>query len=281
MVEREIDAGGRGRITWRLFEPQGQPVAAALLVPAMGVAQNFYAPLATWLAAQGFLAATFDFRGIGLSRRGSLRQVDADIVQWARCDCGAMVDALAERAGGKPLYWIGHSLGGQILPFVPNLRRVAKVVTVAAGSGYWRESAPRHRWRAGLLFFAVVPIALRTCGYFPGKRLRMVGDLPRGVMQQWRRWCLHPEYALGAEGDRVRPLYAAVTLPIAAFSFTDDEYMSARSIESVHGQYVGAQVTMKRIAPGEIGEKRIGHFGLFRPRFQESLWRAHLLPELR
>ncbi len=32
----------------------------------MGVAQSFYAPLASWLAAQGFLAATFDLRGIGL-----------------------------------------------------------------------------------------------------------------------------------------------------------------------------------------------------------------------
>jgi predicted alpha/beta hydrolase len=37
---------------------------------------------------------------------------------------------------------------------------------------------------------------------------------------------------------------------------------------------------MKRIAPGDIGERRIGHFGFFRPRFERSLWQAHLLPEL-
>jgi predicted alpha/beta hydrolase len=37
---------------------------------------------------------------------------------------------------------------------------------------------------------------------------------------------------------------------------------------------------MKRIAPGEIGARRIGHFGFFRAGFEDSLWRAHLLPEL-
>jgi len=37
---------------------------------------------------------------------------------------------------------------------------------------------------------------------------------------------------------------------------------------------------MKRIAPGEVGAKRVGHFGFFRPAFEASLWRRHLLPEL-
>ena len=37
---------------------------------------------------------------------------------------------------------------------------------------------------------------------------------------------------------------------------------------------------MKRIAARDIGARRIGHFGFFRSEFQDSLWRAHLLPEL-
>jgi predicted alpha/beta hydrolase len=34
--------------------------------------------------------------------------------------------------------------------------------------------------------------------------LRKVGDLPRGVMAQWRRWCLNREYVVGVEGEGVR-----------------------------------------------------------------------------
>jgi predicted alpha/beta hydrolase len=180
----------------------------------------------------------------------------------------------------RPLYWIGHSLGGQILPFVPNRDRVAKIVTVATGSGYWRENAAPLRRIVWWLWYVVAPLSLRLFGYFPGKRLRKVGDLPRGVMEQWRRWCLNPEYALGAEGDPVRGLYASVKTPIVSLSFTDDEYMSALNTESIHGFFVNAPLKMKRIAPKDIGVGRIGHFGFFRPAFEDSLWRSHLLPEL-
>lgn len=70
--------------------------------------------------------------------------------------------------------------------------------------------------------------------------LRKVGDLPKGVMAQWRRWCLDPEYAVGAEGEAVRAEYAAVRAPIVSISFSDDEMMSARNIESIHSFYSGA-----------------------------------------
>lgn len=126
----------------------------------------------------------------------------------------------------------------------------------------------------------VVPVSLQWFGYFPGKRLDKIGDLPKGVMEQWRRWCLSPEYAVGAEGGEARNRYAAVNTPIVSLSFTDDEFMSARNIESLLGFYVNAPRLKKRIEPKEIGVERIGHFGFFRSTFSESLWRAHLLPQL-
>ena len=108
----------------------------------------------------------------------------------------------------------------------------------------------------------------------------MVGDVPRGVMAQWRRWCLDPGYAAGAEGEAARAAYAAVTAPIVSLSFTDDEFMSRENIASLHGFYTGAPRVMTRLAPGEIGVPRVGHFGFFRPRSRETLWEPYLLPAL-
>src|SRR6266478_4589536 len=255
--------------------PPRKTRGAVLVAPAMGTPQSYYAPFAAWLAAQGYLVATFDYRGTGLSRPSSLRGFRTDIFDWAKLDCAAMIEALATGAPGQPLYWIGHSLGGQILPFVPNHQRLAKAVTVACGSGYWRENAEPLKRRAWWLWFVVAPITLPLCGYFPGRALRKVGDLPKDVMIQWRRWCLHPEYAM-SEGEAVRAQYAAVTTPIVSLSFHDDEFMSARNTESIHAFYVNAQRTMKRIAPEEIGAERIGHFGFFRAAFERSLWQAYL-----
>lgn len=264
-----------------IFAPAAPSPPAVLIVPAMGVTQSSYAPFAAWLASQGYLTATFDYRGIGDSRHGPLRDLQVDILGWAGSDCATMLDALAALAPGRPLYWIGHSLGGQILAFVPNRNRIAKAVTIAAGSGYWRENAPALRWRAWWLWYVVVPVVTRLFGYFPGRPLGKVGDLPRGVIAQWRRWCLDPEYAVGAEGDGARAQYAAVETPMVSLSFTDDEFMSARNITSLHAFYVQAPKVMTRIDPKEIGERRIGHFGFFRPPYRDSLWIPYLLPALR
>jgi len=272
----EIIAGDGLPIAATFYHPPEKPTGAVLIVPAMGVSQDYYQPFASWLSQQGYTVATFDYRGTGLSRLRELRGFRADIFDWARLDCAAMIDALPHR----PLYWIGHSLGGQILALVPNHRLVTKAVTVATGSGYWRENTPRIRPLAWWLWFVVTPPALALWGYFPGKTLRKVGDLPKGVMQQWRRWCLDPEYAIGAEGEAVRAEYAAVRSPIVSLSFSDDEMMSARNTESIHGFYANAPRKMKRIAPRDIGAARIGHFGFFRAAFEASLWRPHLLPEL-
>ena len=163
---------------------------AILLVPAMGVPQSYYQSLADWLAQQGFASLSFDFVGIGTSRHGSLRRVQSDILAWAREDCAAALATLAAEVPGVPLVWLGHSLGGQILPLVPNVGMLSKAIVVATGSGYWRDNARALRWRAWLLWYLVVPFLTPLCGYFPGRRLRMVGDLPRGVIEQWRRWCL-------------------------------------------------------------------------------------------
>jgi predicted alpha/beta hydrolase len=246
--------------------------AGVLIVPAMAVEQAYYEGFARWLAERGYFVSTFDYRGIGRSRRGPLRQLEADVFTWARRDTEAMVEFVAGRIAERPLLWVGHSLGGQILGLLERRDRVTAMVTVAAGSGYWRDYVPGLRRLAPLLWYGIVPTLLGVFGYFPGRRLGMIGDVPGGVMRQWRSWCLHPDYLFGIEDPALRVTYAGLRQPILSVSFTDDEYMSARNIESLHSFYTRAPRAMRRIAPQEIGAERIGHFGFFRRRHAESLW---------
>ena len=259
--------------------PVGPARGAALFAPALGVPQRYYAAFAAWLAARGFHALTFDYRGSGRSRRGSLRAVDADLITWARRDATAALRHLQDLAPGLPLTWIGHSLGGQLVPFVPDHGELARIITVAAGSGYWRDNGPALRRKVWLLWYLAAPLATSLVGYFPGRALGMVGDLPRGVIRQWRRWCLDPGYAVGAEGRAVAELFERVRTPITALSFTDDEMMSARSIDGLHGAFRGAAVTHVRLAPADVGRARRGHFGWFRDE-HAPLWDDVVAPHL-
>jgi len=277
---QKIETDNGHPLSSTVYFPEGEIKAAILIVPAMGVTQKYYAAFASWLAVQGYLVATFDYFGTGQSQSSHLRDIQVTISDWAQFDCATMIKAISEQAQGKPLYWVGHSLGGQIPGLLPDHSAITKIVTIAAGSGYWFENVPSLKWRAWWLWYIVVPVATRLFGYFPGKRLRKVGNLPSGVMKQWRQWCLDPEYLVGVEGDAVRRQYGAVSVPISSISFTDDELMSKKNIESLHGFYSGAIKKMSRLSPDDIGVEHIGHFGFFKNKFEESLWRKYLLPEL-
>jgi predicted alpha/beta hydrolase len=260
-----------------LYGDQAKAHAAVLIAPAMGVPQRYYEEFARWMASTGRLVLCFDYRGMGASRppahARTLRGFEADILTWAERDAAGALAWLRGRAPAEaPLHWIGHSLGGQIFGLLPNRGLVDSAVTVASGSGYWRENAPQLKRFVWWMWYVLVPLVLPVAGYFPGRRLKKVGDLPRGVMAQWRRWCLSPHYMMGEGGAALREQYAGMRTPMLSLSFTDDEFMSRRNIDSLHGFYEGAPKAMKYIAPAECGLRRIGHFGFFRPQHQPSLW---------
>ena len=244
-LERDVAIGAC------LFAPRrGAPVGAVLIGSAMGVRQSFYAPFAAWLAEQGYWVATFDYRGVGVSRRASgLRGFDADLFAWAR-DTDAAIDALAERAGDLPIYVIGHSLGAQLPGLLRNRDRIAGLVSIAAGSGYWRDNAPRLKRSILYFWHVLVPVATALFGYFPGAKLRKVGDLPQGVILQWRRWCLNPRYHVGAEGRAVREQFEAVRFPLVALSITDDELMTEHGTQVLVDCYANAPRRVERVATG-------------------------------
>ena len=108
------------------YLPDGEAKAAVLIVSAMGVPQKYYSPFASWLTTKGYIVATFDYSGVGLSLTGSLRDSSVTITDWAHFDCAAMIKAISIKSEGKSLYWIGHSLGGQIYGLVPGTAQCQK-----------------------------------------------------------------------------------------------------------------------------------------------------------
>ncbi len=273
MLTLSLESPDGPRIAARLFRPpEGQyPKAAVLIGGAMGVRQDYYQPFAQWLAGEGYAVMSFDYRGMGESRAGPLRGFKADLFSWAR-DTDTAIAALLKATPEVPLYLIGHSLGAQLPGLLKHRDQVAGLVSVAAGSGYWRDNAPQLKRIVLYFWHVLVPVATALCGYFPGKRIGKVGDLPAGVVMQWRRWCMNPRYHVGAEGAPVREQFEAARFPVVALSITDDELMTERGTRVLLGCYANAPTRIERIAPADVDAKRIGHFGFFRDQFQSSLW---------
>jgi predicted alpha/beta hydrolase len=208
---------------------------------------------------------------VGRGPAGSLRGFRADLFDWSR-DYDAVIEHAHAAHPDLPLYLVGHSLGAQLPGMLGAHGKVSGLLSVAAGSGYWRENAPRLRRVVPFFWFVLVPLATALCGYFPGRRLGVIGDVPAGVMMQWRRWCLDPRYSAGAEGEAVRRRYADARFPVHALSIDDDEMMTLEGIRSLVALYENAPSAVQRVAPRDFGLARLGHFGAFRREREADLW---------
>ena len=257
--------------------PNGTTV---IIAGAMGVPQSFYRHFAQWLSEQGFHAVTFDYEGVGQSLNRHLRDNPSTITDWAERDCRFALQNAKQAYPDNRIVWLGHSLGGQMYPMVPNIGLADKIITLASGSGYWRLNRRKVRIQALLLWYCLVPLLTSSMGYFPGKSIGAVGDLPSGVIRQWRQWCLHPNYLAGVEAERYFSGLAQVPEDICAFTVADDELLGQQAVTRLHENLHGKQVRHQTLHPDDAGVKRIGHFNLFKPQFRDTLWQAKLLPEL-
>jgi predicted alpha/beta hydrolase len=256
------------------FEPVVEARGAVVMVPAMATPARFYAPFATWLAESGFHVLTFDYRGTGSV--AEMKEETGDLLTWAG-DAASALESLLDEDLGVPVTWVGHSLGGQLLPFARH-DLLDRALLIAAGSGYWRYNHASLRWRTPFFARVLAPLAMRATGYYPGRRLGLLGDAPSAAMRQWLRWCLSPDY-YGVDVPDLALRVGELDLPIAAVSFTDDELLSARSHRALEELYAAAPVEPHRLSPRDLGVERVGHHGFFRPAMRPA-WEAAVLPHL-
>jgi predicted alpha/beta hydrolase len=268
----DIKGNGAGPLALRHCQPVDGVVHAQVVVAAaIGVPQRYYTAFAQWLATHGYAVTTFDYRGHAESLHGPLKRVQANLLDWAD-DCAAVARQLRAQQPQRPLYWIGHSVGAQLPGMSAKALPIDGMIAIASGSGYWRDNAPPTRRKVLLWWHLIAPAITTLCGCMPGKKWGLVGDLPAGVVWQWRAWCMHPDYAIGVEGEPLRKAYAQARYPLHAFSVEDDEMMSWRSTASLVSWYRNSPQSIERVRVQEVPSRRIGHFGFFRAEMESSLW---------
>ncbi|SFR41817.1 Predicted alpha/beta hydrolase [Pseudidiomarina maritima] len=258
---------------WQTPQPRG----VIIMAPAMAVPQAFYQHFCQWLSEQHYDVISFDYYGIGASIDKPLTQLQTTVTDWATYDAAAVIDYAVTQRPGLPLLWFAHSISGQLFGMIPNYERVDQMLTVATGTGFWKDTTPQLKYKSWVLWRAITPWLIPLRGYFPGRKLGIVGDVPAAAMQQWRRWCLHPDYLVGAEA--LYDDYAAIRTPITSLSFTDDEMLTAQNIQAMHDFYASAPQQRHVIAPADLNLSRIGHFAVFRKDYQpqwQQLFGTHI-----
>ena len=258
----------------KVFLPTGEtPGTVVVINSATAVPQGYYRGFARYLAERSAAALTYDYRGIGGSAPARLRGFEARMRDWAEQDVAGAIDWAGATFPHASLRAVGHSVGGHALGLACNNHRIDRAVAVAAQSGYWGFSATPERYRVLALMGAVLPALTHTVGYGPASRLGIGEDLPKGVLLEWARWCRMPEYFFADETLASLRNFGALACPLLSVRAADDPWATERAVGHFVGHFTNAQVTHRVIEPGEAGVDKLGHFGPFRSRVKETVWR--------
>ncbi|WP_179993008.1 MULTISPECIES: alpha/beta fold hydrolase [unclassified Acinetobacter] len=245
-----------------------------LICPATGITKQFYHIFSCWLQTQGYAVMVFDFRGIGESLKGSVKQSKASIVQWGQLDIPAAIDALLAKTQAAKVILLGHSAGGQLLGIVPNYVKVEKVVAIAGSTGHIKGLRGRTKLLAPVMFNIIFPLARITKGYGPTQAIGMGENLPKDVAREWAEFCSKPGYIINAIGKKIAPAHdyhAQITCPITSIWASDDEIATQANVKDLLRLYPKAATEMIELKPQEYGHKGIGHMLMFKNSHQ-NLW---------
>lgn len=256
------------RLAATLFEPSAPPQAAIVVCGALGVPRRYYRSFASWMAERGVAVLTFDYRGSGESLDGPIRQDPATLYDWGRYDMDAAITAARSRWPDAPTWALCHSFGGQALGLTPHRAELSGAIVVASASGDMALYDTRFGHVMRFTMHVAIPAVTRAVGYMPG-RLGLGTDLPAGVVRQWSEWCRTPNYLVGALGETG---HADLAIPMHFFRIADDTYAPERPARALEGWYQRATVRSRTLHPREVGLRKLGHFGLFRPGKTVAFW---------
>lgn len=270
--------GGR---QWRHARTVGHPPPVAIINPATSVRCRYYARFAEYLHTQGWDVVTYDYRGIGESRRGPLRRLRADWVDWGEHDFEGVLRYATLNFPGQPIDVIGHSVGGFVIGLAPSAHRVRRIFTMGAQFAYWRDYQAEKRRGMFLKWHILMPVLATLLGHVPAKRLGWMEDTPKGVALDWAR--MGPRFedsvrrgALTTDGlpqaAELARNFRTVGAPILALGAEDDPYGTEAALDRLLRYYSASRRSHLRIAPRDVGLDAIGHFAFFHERFRDILW---------
>jgi len=241
---------------------------------ATGFPQAFYFKLAQYAAERGYDVLLYDYRGMGFSTSGSPAAEKVRMSDWGLLDMRAALDAGAERAQGQPVVTLGHSVGGQFLGLLRNHALARAHVQIATSVGYWRWELAPFKYLAWWFWRVHGPLMLALKGYVPTGGGWAGLPLPRGVYEEWRRWCLRPDhFGPDLSSYLADNYFADIRAPVLTVGFTDDPIATRRTVEELNRFFPHVQRESRWYTPADAGSKRIGHEGFFASRHRDTLWR--------
>lgn len=283
MVQETIETRDGFKLAADHVAANGEPRGAVLIAPAMGVPRSFYQPVMNFFAEGGLASLSIDYRGIGGSKVGPLRGFEASLHDWAELDLEAALENLSRKYPGKPIFWVGHSVGGQLLGLMRD-PKITAAAFVASQSGYYRNWNGAGQLGMFALWNLIIPVTTALSGKLPMSAIGQGEDVPAGVAREWASWGKNPDYIFSYAKLRPGRAFDTWSGHLRSYAIADDNYAPERSVDALLTFYKNATTEKRVLRPADYNVKAIRHFGPFRQKFRDTFWtelRDYLLTHVR
>ncbi|WP_314250267.1 alpha/beta hydrolase family protein [Streptomyces kutzneri] len=244
--------------------PDAPSAPVLVCMPAMGTRAVSYTPLAETLVRAGFQVALGELRGQGTSSVQVRRGVRYGYHEMVAYDCPALFRAVAAGFPLAPRHLLGHSLGGQlgVLYLSREPHMAAGAILVGAPSCHWR-GWPFPQSLGMLAGFQLAAAFASVYGYFPGRRLKVLGNDSAQVLRDMAAQVRTGRYDVPSSPVDFEPWLARMDLPVLAVAIEGDPMAPPGGVRGLCGKLTSARVTYEELALGQ-GAPGGRHYGWIR-----------------
>ena len=252
------------------YTPEISNEKVIIIAPGVGITQDYYDLFATFFCREGFAVITFDYRGVGRSAPKKLNGYQANMHQWAVQDINAVLLYAKNSYQKHELIYVGHAIGGEIIGLAPASQYINKIILISSSLSCAKLWPWQSKIKIGSLKL-LTRISSRVLGYFPGKQLNILSDLPQGVVHEWANWCDNANGLFDVFPDNN---YRKLNVPILAYTFADDWHCPPRAVKELLNRFENSTITWYHMKPKELGMKKIGHSDFFFVSMRTILWQS-------
>lgn len=251
--------------------------ARATIILSIGTAAKtgFYRHFAEFIASYGYNVFLWNYRGFGESKKSSLKNSDIRFSDLGLYDIPAIIETIKQKFPDMPLYYIGHSAGGQQISLAHNHNKIDAMIAIAVSTGYFRYMPLSYRIKALFFFYIFSPISSKLKGYVAAKKFNLMEDLPPKLATQWGNWCSKPDYYYDDKfyGKDIPDIKAnPLNFPIHVLTADDDEISSKNNVKNFWKHIVSNKpIIHKTYIAKDSPKHEIGHFGYFK-KSNDYIW---------
>lgn len=250
-----------------------------IIASATGVKQEYYSKFAKFAENNGITVITFDYNGIGRSLKKPIKKLKIDAAYWGSNDLESIIQYTISNYPKSKKVIIGHSIGGQLIGLAKSSNKLDKIILVAAQSGYWKYWKGIERIKMWFNWHILFPFLLTTFGYLKSKKISGMENLPRNVANQWRNWGKNKDYIF-SDKSIGKTFYETIESNMTAYCIDNDKFAPEEAVQWMTKKYKNAKRKSVHLKPIDFKVKKIGHFGIFKEHFKNTIW-AQILNEIK